>query len=406
MSSSLPEKILKKEFVILMALMTSVMALAIDSVLPALSFMNTELDINSIVKVQYIISVIFIGFGVGQLIYGPMSDAIGRKKPLYIGGLIFLIGCIISFYAESLTPMLIGRFLQGLGAASFRIISIAIVRDEYSGVAMARTLSLIMTVFILVPVLAPSIGQAILFLGPWRYIFLMLFTLSLIIMIWFYMRQDETLASSKRRVMSIKFFLSASLEAFTNPISASATFISGLIFGIMITYISTAQHIFQDIYNLGTQFPLYFGSLAFTIGLASFVNSFLLKRYGIIRLTKTSLTTMSISSIIFASYLTISHTTTPSLVLLMIFFAVFFFCLGLLFGNLNTLALSPLGHIAGIAASVIGSVQNFVSVLVGVFIASIFHNNFITLVICFAVVTSTSLAIFKFGDYKKIYQNV
>lgn len=252
MSSSLPEKILKKEFVILMALMTSVMALAIDSVLPALSFMNTELDINSIVKVQYIISVIFIGFGVGQLIYGPMSDAIGRKKPLYIGGLIFLLGCIISFYAESLTPMLIGRFLQGLGAASFRIISIAIVRDEYSGVAMARTLSLIMTVFILVPVLAPSIGQAILFLGPWRYIFLMLFTLSLIIMIWFYMRQDETLASSKRRVMSIKFFLSASLEAFTNPISASATFISGLIFGIMITYISTAQHIFQDIYNLGT----------------------------------------------------------------------------------------------------------------------------------------------------------
>ncbi|MAZ47453.1 MAG: Bcr/CflA family drug resistance efflux transporter [Halobacteriovoraceae bacterium] len=402
MSSTSPKK-LNVEFVLLMAFMTSIMALGIDAVLPALSFIEDDLNIDSVVKVQYIVSVIFMGFGLGQLFYGPLSDAIGRKKPVYMGGLVFLIGCAISYLSTNLEVMLVGRFLQGLGAASFRIISMAIIRDEYSGVAMAKTLSIVMTVFILVPVLAPTIGQFILFFGPWRYIFLMLFILSILIMIWFSLRQTETLPIENRKRLSAKFFISATIEIFLNPISFSATFVSGLIFGVMITYISSAQHIFQDIYELGEKFPLFFGSLAFTIGVASLLNSKLLNYFGILRLIKFSLIIMSSSSLIFLVYLNLAGYQVPPLSVLMIYLGVFFFCLGLLFGNLNTLALNPMGHIAGFAASIIGSVQSFVSVAVGILVSTLFQDNFMTLALCFTIVSGLSFLIIKVGEFKNIY---
>ena len=293
--------------------------------------------------------------------------------------------------------------MQGLGAASFRIISMAIIRDEYSGVAMAKTLSIVMTVFILVPVLAPSIGQFILFFGPWRYIFLMLFILSILIMIWFSLRQAETLPIESRKRLSAKFFISATVEIFLNPVSFSATFVSGLIFGVMITYISSAQHIFQDIYELGEKFPLFFGSLAFTIGVASLLNSKLLNYFGILRLIKFSLIIMSSSSLIFLVYLNLAGYQVPPLSVLMIYLGVFFFCLGLLFGNLNTLALNPMGHIAGFAASIIGSVQSFVSVAVGILVSTLFQDNFMTLALCFTIVSGLSFLIIKVGEFKNIY---
>lgn len=401
-----PYQKVKKEFVVLMALMTSVTALSIDAILPALSFIKSEFNVHSLSQIQYIISILFIGFGIGQLFYGPLSDAIGRKKPLYLGGVIFLIGCIISYMSHNLTVMLIGRFLQGLGAAAFRTISFAVVRDEYSGVAMAKTVSLIMTVFILVPVLAPSVGQLILFFAPWRGIFLMLFVLAIIIMTWFYMRQEETLSLEKRERLSLKFFFSAALETYRHPVSATATFISSLIFGVMVSYISSAQHIFQDIYGVGEKFPLYFGSLALTIGISSFINSTLVHKFGIIKLVKLSLFVMSSSSIMFGAFLFIFQEKTPPLFLLMFFFALFFFCLGLLFGNLNTLALSPLGHIAGVASSMIGSAQNFISVAIGALISSLFHNNFIILILCFAALSSFSLFVLKLGIRRDIYSEI
>lgn len=388
------------EFVILMALMTSIMALSIDTILPALETIGLDLKISSPSHAQFIISVLFIGFGLGQLLFGPLSDTFGRKKPIYLGGIIFIAGCIISYFSTTLEIMLLGRLLQGFGAASFRTISIALIRDEYSGIAMAKTISLVMTVFILVPVLAPSLGQLILFISPWRSIFLLFLFLCLLTLVWFAIRQEETLKIENRKRFSIRNIYNGAKETCSTPSSLSATLMSGLVFGGFIAYLSSSQQIFQHIYGVGTQFPLYFGSLALTIGISSFVNSHLVHKFGVVNLVRFSLTVMTSLSLCFVLYLFFGNIAVPPLPLLMFFFASFFCCVGLLFGNLNTLALSELGHIAGIASSVVGSIQNFVSVFIGVLIASQFTNSLLPIIAGFSGLSLSSLIIIKYGMKK------
>lgn len=396
------EKKSNKEFILLMAMMTSIMALAIDTMLPAMSTIGKDLHIIEQGSLQYIITILFLSFGIGQLVFGPLSDSIGRKKPIYIGGTVFIIGCITSFYSTNLETMLIGRFFQGFGAAAFRTISIAIIRDQYEGNTMAEVISLVMTVFILVPVFAPAIGQGIIAFSSWRMIFLIFTVLTTIILIWFFIRQIETLHINNRKAFSFKTILRGCKETITNPTSAIATLTSGLIFGGFIAYLSTAQQIFQNLYQVGQNFPLYFGGLAFTIGLSSFANSRLVKHFGIITLIKSALGVMCFSSLIFLSYLFISDLPAPPLAILMTFFTIFFACVGLLFGNLNTLALAPLGHIAGVASSVVGSIQNFISVSIGVSIASSYTNSVFPIILGFACMSSICLILVLLG-FKKHY---
>lgn len=386
-----------KKFVILMAMLTSVMAMSIDTMLPAMNEIGKDLGVTLRSDLQYVITFLFLGFGVGQFIFGPISDSIGRKKPIYIGGAIFLVGCLISYFSNSLEWMMVGRFLQGVGAAAFRTISIAIVRDKYSGPAMAETISLVMTIFILVPVFAPSIGQLIITYLNWRNIFLFFIFLSSISLTWFWLKQEETLKIENRKKFNLKQIFAGSIETITNPVSGLAILTSGLTFGSFVAYLSSSQHIFQQIYEVGDKFPLYFGGLAFTIGLASLVNSKLVAKFGVIKLIKIALVVMSFSSLIFLAFMYFSHSPIPKLYQLMIFFSTFFACVGLLFGNLNALALSPLGHIAGLASSVVGSLQNFISVAIGVVISHFFDKDMYPIVIGFASMSTSCLLIVFLG---------
>lgn len=396
-----PIKKVDRKFVVLMAMLTSVMAMSIDTMLPAMNAIGKDLGVTLRSDLQYVITFLFLGFGVGQFIFGPISDSIGRKKPIYIGGVIFLCGCLISYYSKNLEWMMIGRFLQGLGAAAFRTISIAIVRDKYSGPAMAETISLVMTIFILVPVFAPSIGQLIITYLHWRNIFLFFIFLSSISLTWFWLKQEETLLSDRRKKFNLKQIFAGSIETITNPVSSLAILTSGLTFGGFVAYLSSSQHIFQQIYGVGGKFPIYFGSLAFTIGVASLVNSKLVSKFGVITLIKSALVVMSTSSILFLSFMYFSDSAVPKLYQLMIFFSTFFACVGLLFGNLNALALSPLGHIAGLASSVVGSLQNFISVAIGVAISHFFDKDMYPIVIGFASMSTTCLIIIFIGFRKK-----
>ncbi|WP_199899311.1 MFS transporter [Sneathiella glossodoripedis] len=168
------------EQVILLALLSSLIALSIDSMLPALAHIEKDLGVFHPNGRQYIVGATFVGMAVGMLLYGPISDSLGRRGPIFLGISIFLIGCLMSVFADSFEIMLLGRFLQGLGAAGPRVVSIALIRDQYSGREMARFTSLVMTVFILVPVLAPALGQGILLIATWRSIFGVMFSLGLI----------------------------------------------------------------------------------------------------------------------------------------------------------------------------------------------------------------------------------
>ena len=199
------------EQVILLALMISMVALSIDVMLPALFNISQDLHAEHPNDRQYIIAAVFLGLAIGQLFYGPLSDSTGRKPAIYIGFGLFLIGCLLSIFAENFTVMLIGRLLQGLGVASPRIVSLALIRDQYEGREMARFVSLVMTVFILVPVLAPALGQLILIFAEWRMIFVALFILGLATLIWFSLRQEETLAVENRARLLLEV-----LEGVTN----------------------------------------------------------------------------------------------------------------------------------------------------------------------------------------------
>ena len=191
------KKIGQTEFVILMALIMSYIALAVDAMLPALVQIGSDLSVTDPTYIQYVISSIFAGMGIGLIFFGPLSDSIGRKPVVILGGLIYIVGCVLSYQAQSFEVMLFGRALQGLGGASARVITVAMIRDRFVGAKMAKVMSLIMIIFILVPAFAPSLGLIIIKLASWREIFLVMAGVSLFATIWFYFRQEETLLKEK-----------------------------------------------------------------------------------------------------------------------------------------------------------------------------------------------------------------
>jgi DHA1 family bicyclomycin/chloramphenicol resistance-like MFS transporter len=192
------------EFVVLVALIISLVALSIDAMLPALPEIAADLEFEQAKDAQFVITMLFIGMGFGQIIFGPLSDSIGRKPAINLGFIIFILGCLLSIFAQDFSDMMIGRFLQGLGAAGPRIVSIALVRDRYEGRIMARVMSFVMTIFILVPVIAPSIGQLIITYSDWRSIFILFLLLTLIVLTWFSIRQPETLPPERRIGFSMR----------------------------------------------------------------------------------------------------------------------------------------------------------------------------------------------------------
>lgn len=379
----------QSEFVTLIALVTSLSALAIDAMLPALSTITNELNLLDPNRAQLVISFIFIGMCLGQLIYGPISDAVGRRKPLIIGLLIFITGSFISAISLNFEVMLFGRLLQGLGAASTRVVTTAIIRDYYSGNKMAKVMSLIMMIFVIIPAIAPSLGQLILLKYNWRAIFYLLMGLSIIGLIWFYIRMPESLVPSKRRAISFINLKEATIETLTNKNSMVYTISAGLIFGAFIGYLSSSAQIFDDVFNQKKNFPILFGTLALSIGSASFFNSKLVDKIGMKNLTLHALKSLSALAAIF---LLISYFTNNSnnLIFFLAYMLLSFFCIGILFGNFNALAISPLGHIAGIATAIISSVQTFIFLIFGTIIGQMYNSSVYPLVIGFFVLSSMS----------------
>lgn len=370
-------KTARLEFISLMALLMSLLALSIDAVLPALSTIGVELGAQSTNDSQNIISVLFLGMSGGLMIYGPLSDTIGRKKAIYYGIAMFLAGSLVSILSTSMTTMLLGRAMQGFGAAACRIVPMAMVRDLYDGQEMGKIMSLIMMVFIMVPALAPSVGQAILLVFTWKAIFGMTTAVAILGLSWLHFRQPETLHPEYRIPFSVKTLLSGAIETITNRTALTFTVAGGILFSAFIGYISTAQQVFQFQYQLGDSFPIYFGAIALVIGLASFANAKLLSFY---RMEAVCVWSLSVMFMLTGSLIVLGAHTHPPLWGLMTYLAAIFFCFGLLIGNLNTIAIKPLGHIAGIANSVISSIQTFIAVLIGGVIGSLYAGSLAPLV--------------------------
>ena len=268
--NSQPSQKSNGEFVALMALLMSLLALTIDAMLPALGQIGASLEVQNPNDVQLVVSTIFLGMALGLMLYGPFSDSYGRKNAIYLGMSFFLTGSLVSLFSTNFTVMLVGRVLQGFGAASCRVITLAMVRDKFEGREMGKIMSLIMVVFILVPALAPSVGQAILFFTGWRAIFGLFIILGLSGLLWLHFRQPETLPKDKRLEFSLSTIIAGTLETLKHPVARGYMVASGLIFGAFVGYLSSAQQILQIQYKLGNLFSIYFGCLALAIGFSSF----------------------------------------------------------------------------------------------------------------------------------------
>ncbi|SLN60317.1 multidrug effflux MFS transporter [Oceanibacterium hippocampi] len=379
------------EFVALMALLISLTAMSIDAILPALTEIGAALGVVNENNNQLLVTALFIGFSFGQIFYGPLSDSIGRKNAIYLGLFIFMTGCLLSLFAADFEQMLTGRFLQGLGAAGPRIVTVAMVRDRHEGRAMARIMSFVMAVFILVPALAPALGQAVMLLAGWRAIFVMFLLLAVTASLWLLLRQPETLPRERRRRLSSRVLLSGIAECFRNRSVLGHILATGTVSGAFIAYLSSAQQIFQVQYALGEAFPIYFGALALAIGAASIANGRLVMRFGMQRLSSLALVVLIALSFGFLplALLADGH---PPLWQFVLFLMGIFFCIGMLFGNLNALAMEPLGHIAGIGAAVVGSVSTLISVLLAIVIGLLYDGTIVPLVTAFALLGVVSLA--------------
>lgn len=367
------------EFIILMSVIVAVDALAIDAILPALSHISNEFGVSEGNDRQYLVTTMFIGYAIGVMIFGVASDSFGRKRPIYLGFAVFLIGTAVAIFASSFSMLLVGRVLQGIGAAGPQIIPTAITRDMYKGRGMAEVMSLIMMVFMMVPALAPLLGQGILMISNWQGIFIMLGVYALLAFVWFAVRQPETLPPEQRVPFSVKQISSSVKEVFRNKAAVKYTVAEGLTFSAVLAYISMAQQIFQEHYQLGEKFPLYFGGLALVMMLASFVNSRLVEKLGMHLLVMRGAIVLFAASLVFLVIILLNDHSVP-LWSFMIYAGMAYFCLGLLFGNMHSLAMEEVGHIAGVAASVVGSVSVLIATVLGGIIGS-FYNDSITPVV-------------------------
>lgn len=375
----------RKEFIFLMAAMMSVVALSIDTMLPALGIIGDDLRVSDVNHTQFIIGCLFGGMALGQLVNGPLSDAWGRRRILFINLGIYMLGSLVCLLSHNIETMLIGRVIQGFGISGPYISVVSIVRDRFYGRQMAKIMSLVMMIFIMVPVFAPAIGQGILMLASWRAIFAVFLLYAAIVGLWVTLRLKETLPEEDRVPYKISNLVRGVKTVYTNKTTFSYIIALGCIYGALQGNLNSIQQVYHDKYHVGDMFALYFGLQALGIGVSSFCNSQLVVRLGMHRL---SLIATGMIVILSALFLVLSiFIGTP-------FFLYFFYgmalllCFGFLFGNLNALAMEPMGHIAGLASAIVGATGSIIGIACGTIIGQMYDGSLTPIVTGFLVLGS------------------
>ncbi|WP_228235528.1 multidrug effflux MFS transporter [Allomuricauda sp. M10] len=380
------------EFVAMMAALMSIVALAIDAILPAISNIGEAIKSYDSTDNQLLVTMIFLGLGVGQLFFGPISDSFGRKPVVYVGFTIFLVASIICLVAPSLEIMVVGRIFQGIGLSAPRTMAISIIRDTYEGDYMAKVMSFVVAFFILIPVVAPAIGKLILDAAGWQAIFYVQMFFVFVVSLWFWKRQPETLHPEYKIPFSSHVFVDGVKEFVKYKETVAFTITSGLVTGAFLVYLSSAQHIFEDQYALKEVFPYIFAGLAVSIGLSTFLNGTLVMRFGMRKLSLMATIVFCLVALIYS--VVFLNSPNPSIYVLVGFLSVQFFCLGFMWGNFRSIAMEPIGHIAGIGAAINGFVSTILSIPIATFIGEFVKNSVWPLFAGLAICGLCSLAIF------------
>ncbi len=363
----MPRRLPLPEFTAMLAMLYATVAFSIDAMLPGLPMIAAELSPSDVNRAQLVITFFVLGMGLGSGLAGPISDAIGRRPTILGGAALYIAGTLLAYVAPSLELLLAARVLQGLGAAAPRIVGLALVRDLYQGRDMARVSSFVMLVFMIVPAIAPSVGQVIIGFAGWRSIFLAYVLFAIVATGWLMLRQDETLPVAARRPLSLPVLGRGALEVLGDRTVMICTAAMTAGFGQMMALLSSIQQIYEETYHQGANFPKWFALSAVLAASASFVNARLVMRLGMYRLARGAFAGMAVFSLLIAGVIASGFLHGWSA------FAAFyvwatsvFFLAGLVFGNLNAIAMQKMGHIAGMTASVMSAVSTVAGAMIAI----------------------------------------
>ncbi len=385
----MPSRISKSEFISLIAVMFATIAFSIDAMLPALPEIAAELSAGDVNQAQLILTSFVLGMGIGTFFTGPLSDAFGRKPVVLVGAGIYILGAFIAWISSSLEIVLAARVLQGLGAAAPRIVGVAIVRDYYSGREMARIMSIAMMIFTIFPAFAPALAQGIIIFTGWRGVFVAFIVFGVLISLWVALRLEEPLARENRRPFQGKLLWSAMVEMLGHPTVRLSIVVQTLCLGALFTMLTMVQQVYGQIFDRADSFPFWFGGVALISGSASVLNAILVVKLGMRRIVTLTLGAQIILSAAMVLLDGVTMNETLSFGLFVGWQASVFFMAGTTLGNLNAMAMEPMGHIAGMAASVIGAISTVFAAAIAAPVGLLFDGSLLPLT--FGILTMSAL---------------
>lgn len=399
--SSTHEPMRFPEFVVVIASIMALNPFAMDMMMPALPNIGSTFQIPVPNRMQEVLSIFLIGFGLGQFVMGTLSDRFGRRPVLLGGMIVYCVASVLAISAPSFEGLLLARVLQGLGTSATRVIATSIVRDCYTGRRMASVMSLAMMVFIAVPVIAPSFGQALMLWISWRGIFVVLTIYGALALIWSALRMPETLPPSERKPLVAGEILSAFRQTVTNRQTLGYAVAAGAIQGTLFGFVFTAQQVFTGIYHLGRYFPLAFAAIAIGFAIAGFVNARLVGRIGMRVMSHSAL--IGFVVVAAAMFGAVNVTTLPLPALLAIS-ALMMFGSGLMFANFTAMAMEPQGHIAGTASSLYGSITTLLGIGIGTVIGQDYDGTLLPFATGFFVCALAALATVAATEKGRLFQ--
>nr|WP_206668297.1 multidrug effflux MFS transporter [Roseibium aquae] len=389
------------EFVILIAGLMALNALAMDIMLPALPDIGAALNIVHENDRQEVLVAYLLGFGGAQLLFGPISDSLGRRTVLLGGLFIYALASIGCLFSDTLNQLLLARFIQGVGCAATRVVAVSIVRDCYSGRKMGKVMSLVMMIFMAVPIVAPAIGQGILLIADWHWIFATLLAAGLTLFFWSLVRLPETLPRARRQRFQYPVILRGYWLTCATRASLGYMLALTFIFGGLFAFITMSQQVFVDIFGLGPWFPLVFASIAIAMSVASYWNSRLVEAIGMRRLSHGATLLFFGTGTLFVLLASLGFRDFWLFTGLM---AVLMACFGFIGANFNAMAMEPLGHIAGTASSVIGFVSTLGGAILGYIMGQQFDGTLVPLGMAFAAYGFAALLCILFAEKGRLFE--
>lgn len=365
----------RAEFVALMAALFAIVALSIDAMLPALPEIAGALTPGAPNRAQLVVTSFVLGLGLGTFIVGPLSDAYGRKAVILGGSGLYIAGALASFAAPTLEWVLAARLVMGLGAAAPRVAGSAMMRDLFKGRDMAQVMSVIMTIFMIVPALAPLLGQGIITLAGWRAIFLVLACVSFATALWLGLRQPETLPLDLRQALSLRHLIAGSAEVLRLPVVRAAIILQALILGGLFAALSSMQGIFAQSFDRADSFPMWFAGIAVGAALGSVLNARFVQRFGMRKMLGWALSATLAASLVLLMAQALPLPPNVRFAGFVIWATIAFGGMGMTMGNLTALALEPLGHIAGLASSLITALSTVASVIIAIPVGQAFSGS-------------------------------